>query len=118
MQILLIFSLLIAIIAVIFAVQNTTTITVNFLFWTFQSSLALVLLIALSVGALISILASTPSLLRDKWTIRSHRKKVVELESVLDDHKTKLDAAQKKLQEQELAQASDVKLPEDSPRQS
>ncbi|MGB5872674.1 MAG: LapA family protein, partial [Bacteroidota bacterium] len=61
MQIFLLVSLLIAALAVVFALQNTEMITVNFLFWSFQGSLALVLLTALATGAVASSFASLPS---------------------------------------------------------
>lgn len=101
MQIMVIFALVIAALAILFAVQNNTPVQVSFLAWKVESPLALVLLIAVAAGALISLLASLPTITRDKLTVRSHRKKVVELESSLSDHKGKLEEAQKKLAGQE-----------------
>ena len=98
MQFFLILALIIVALAVIFAVQNTAVITVSFFFWTYNGSLAIVLLVALCAGALISALFSLPSLLKDKWTIRSHKKKLSDMESSLAEHKSRLDEAQKKLQ--------------------
>jgi putative membrane protein len=101
MQIVVIFALVIAGVAILFAVQNNTPVTITFLAWKAQSPLALVLLIALVTGALISLLASLPTIARDKLNVRSHRKRVSELEASLSDHKTRLDEAQKKLQDGE-----------------
>ena len=42
------FALIIAAVAVIFALQNTSAVTVTFFFWNFHGSLALVLLGALA----------------------------------------------------------------------
>lgn len=53
MQIFLFFALFIAVIAVVFAIQNTSPTTVSFITWKFNGSVALVLLIALAAGALI-----------------------------------------------------------------
>jgi putative membrane protein len=101
MQIMVIFALVIAALAILFAVQNNTPVQVSFLAWKVESPLTLVLLIAVAAGALISLLASLPTITRDKLTVRSHRKKVAELESSLTDHKGKLEEAQKKLAGQE-----------------
>jgi lipopolysaccharide assembly protein A len=95
MTILLFLSLIVAAISVIFALQNTETVEVSFLIWTFESSLALVVLISLALGALISFLASSPSMLRKDFTNRSLRKRITELESSVADQKLKLDAAEK-----------------------
>jgi len=54
MQIFLFFALIISLLAVIFAVQNTAPVTVSFAIWKFPGSLALVLLAALAAGSLIS----------------------------------------------------------------
>lgn len=99
MQIFLFFALLIAGLGVVFALQNTTAVTVNFLVWTYHGSLALVLLIALSAGALISLLASLPALIHDKWAIRAHRKRQGELETSLTDHRQRLEESERKLNE-------------------
>lgn len=99
MQIFLFLALLIAGLGVVFALQNTTPVDVNFLVWSFHGSLALVLLGALAAGALISLLASLPALIRDKWAIRAHRKRQGELESSLDDHRQRLEESERKLNE-------------------
>lgn len=90
MQIMLIFSLVVAIIAVIFAVQNADTTNIQFLFWEKEVPIAAALLVAMLLGVLMSLLASSPSLIRRKMTIRNQRKKITELESSLADQKIKL----------------------------
>jgi uncharacterized integral membrane protein len=99
MQIFLIVSLLIAALGVIFALQNTTSATVTFLAWTFHGSLALILLSALATGAFVSFLASLPTLLGTKWTVRRQKKKLTELESRLKTHLAELEEAKRNLQE-------------------
>ncbi len=56
MQIFLFVAALIAILAVIFALQNAVPITVSFLFWKAESSLALILIIAFVAGLVTSFL--------------------------------------------------------------
>lgn len=100
MQIFVILALLILIFAVIFALQNPVTAIVTFLFWKFEGSLALVLLVALGAGLVISFLAYLPNLLRGNWSGRKLRKQVAELEINLADHKQRLEETLLKLQSQ------------------
>jgi putative membrane protein len=83
MQVLLLLAILVAALAVIFAVQNTAIVTVDFLFWSFQGSLALILLVALAAGAIASSLASIPSMFRAHSLSGAQRRKVEELEAEL-----------------------------------
>ena len=79
-------SMLIALLAVLFALSNTAPASVNFVVWSFQGSLALVLLGALFSGILISFLGMLPSLVRNRWTIRQLRKKLEAAEGILAEH--------------------------------
>ena len=99
MQIFVFLALLIAVIAVIFALQNTLIVTVSILLWKFTGSLALVLLLALAVGALISFLASMPSLVRGKWSQRNLRKRATELEKNLNERTQRLTELETNLNE-------------------
>lgn len=57
-----------------FALQNTEVVALTFMGWQFESSLALLVLVSLAVGMLISILASVPSAISSKFRImRLHR---------------------------------------------
>jgi len=71
----------VAILAVVFALQNAVPITVSFLTWRFESSLALVLLITLALGILMSLLVSVPSMIKRRKIISSQKKKIQELKS-------------------------------------
>lgn len=83
MQLLLIIGIVIAILAVVFALQNAVPIAVSFLTWRFESSLALVLLITLALGILMSLLVSVPSVIKKMKIISSQKKKIQELGSSL-----------------------------------
>ena len=83
----LILALAIAIVAVIFALQNTATITVAFFAWKVTGSLSLVLLVALAIGVLIGLLFLMPSYVRNSFQVSGHRKRIGSLEKELDDHK-------------------------------
>lgn len=83
MQVQLIAAIIVAILGVVFALQNAVPITVSFLTWRFESSLALVLLVTLALGILMSLLVSVPSMIRTKKIISSQKKEIQELESSL-----------------------------------
>jgi lipopolysaccharide assembly protein A len=110
MKINIIFALLIAIIAVIFALQNITTVRVSFFFWSIEGSLALVLLVTLAVGVLISSLTSLPSVISGKWTTSSQRKKLAKTETERNMYQQKAEAAEKEVKnlEDQLANLSAI----------
>ena len=83
MQVQLIVAIIVASLAVVFALQNAVPITVSFLTWRFESSLALVLLITLALGILMSLLVSVPSMIKRRKMISNQKKKIQELESRL-----------------------------------
>lgn len=101
MQLSLIFALIIALLAVIFSVQNTEPVTINFLFWTFQGSLALILMITLATGVIVGFLTSSPSMLKSRSTISTQKKKIAELEATLAEKEILLGESKARLEERE-----------------
>ena len=91
----LIFALVISVIAVIFALQNTMVVTISFLAWEITGSLSLVLLVTLAIGAVIGLLVLAPSAIKNSIAASSHRKRVGSLEKELDEHKAKVAELQK-----------------------
>jgi uncharacterized membrane protein YciS (DUF1049 family) len=85
----LILALVIAILAVIFALQNSMTVTITFLVWEVTGSLSLVLLITLGIGILIGLLVLAPSAIKSSFAVSSNRKRIGALEKELDEHKAK-----------------------------
>jgi uncharacterized integral membrane protein len=79
----LILALIIAVLVVVFAVQNAIPITISVLFWQFQGSLALVLLLTLALGAISGLLVSIPSLIKRNQEISGQKKKIAELQGSL-----------------------------------
>lgn len=71
MYILLVLILIIATFTIIFAIQNTTIVSVTFLSLKFESSLALILLIAFLLGVTIAMLFSLPYFYRYNKTIKN-----------------------------------------------
>jgi len=90
MQIFLLISFVIAVLGIVFALQNADPVTLAFLVWRIDSSLALVLLLALAAGVLVSFLATLPSLLKGGWTISGQKRQIKRLESQITDYQTQL----------------------------
>ncbi|HRH55540.1 MAG TPA: LapA family protein [Candidatus Paceibacterota bacterium] len=55
--------------ALLFAIQNTAVVALTFLGWSFESSLALLTLIAFATGIIVALLVSLPSAIRDGFRI-------------------------------------------------
>lgn len=77
-------------IALLFALQNTAVVTLTFLGWQFESSLALLVLVSLGVGVLISILASIPSALSASFRIMGLKKENKNLAQAVEEHRKAL----------------------------
>jgi putative membrane protein len=99
MRIFLLIALLIALIAVIFALQNTQVVSINFLAWTFQSSIALEMVVTLIAGVVVGILAMLPASIRSQLQISSKKKEKAGLEASLAQAQQQVAALQKQLDE-------------------
>lgn len=65
--------------ALLFALQNTSVVALSFLGYSFESSLALLILMAFAAGIIVSLLVSIPSAVRDGLRImglKSENKKL------------------------------------------
>lgn len=71
----LLFSLLLAILAVIFALQNPQPMDVNLLFFQTEGSTALVLILTFGFGVLVGLLSSLPGRLRARRELKALQKK-------------------------------------------
>jgi uncharacterized integral membrane protein len=91
MQVFFLVALVFGMVAVMFAVQNIVPVTVSFLTWTFEGSLALVLFVALIAGALVSFLASVPALARGRRAVKGLKKQIARLEGELEDCRRRRD---------------------------
>jgi lipopolysaccharide assembly protein A len=95
----LLIGLLLGAVSVIFALQNITTVTVTFLTWQFDGSLALIILLAIASGIIMSSLLSLPQVVKRSIQIsrlRKHNTKLkdqlVTKEVEVEVEKSKLDA--------------------------
>jgi lipopolysaccharide assembly protein A len=111
MQLLLILGIALAIAAVAFALQNNSPVTVTLSLWSFDSSLAMVLLLATGIGAIIAVLLSWPSMLKNMWTSARLRRHISRLEAEKDTLERRVAQL-----ETELARVSHEPIPEEPPR--
>ncbi|SDA20400.1 Uncharacterized integral membrane protein [Nitrosospira sp. Nsp18] len=111
MQLLLIVGIAAAIAAVAFALQNSIPVTVTLGLWTFDSSLAMVLLLAIGIGAIIALLVSWPGIIKNVWKGSQLRRRVNKLE----DDKAALERRVTQLEE-ELMRISPEPIPEEPTR--
>ncbi len=86
-----IFSLILGVIvgglSVIFALQNVTTVTVNFLQWEITASLALVLIGSILCGALVTLLILLPSVIRDQMYLSNLKREKRQVEDEFAKHR-------------------------------
>lgn len=93
MPLMLILAIALTILTALFAIQNATVITVSFLVWEFEASLALVLILTLGVGVLVGYLATLPSAWKKSSELRQTRRRESELESLVQKEEEKQGAA-------------------------
>jgi len=86
MQILLIFSLIIAFLVVLVALQNVDPVTIRFLVWETRGTLAMVLIITLLAGALLSYLTTLPAQVRRRLLISQQQNQIAELQGKLSEY--------------------------------
>ena len=90
----LILALVFAILAVIFASQNPMIVTVSFYGYSVDGSLALFILLAVTIGIIIGALMMTPGALKRSFELRGHRKKLGGLEKTLEEQKDRIAKAE------------------------
>ena len=72
----LIFAIVIALLTVIFALQNTTVVTVNIFLWHISLSLALLIVLLLATGILIGLLMMSKKIYSKNVQIKSMQKQL------------------------------------------
>jgi lipopolysaccharide assembly protein A len=75
-----IIGIIVAVIAIIFALSNAVPVSVSFLVWEFEASLAIILLIAFLVGVLVALIMLVPTMWRKSRHISKQSKMVDELQ--------------------------------------
>jgi uncharacterized integral membrane protein len=83
MQFFLFLALIIALALVLFAVQNSTVISLSFINWAFEGSLAFILTLTFAIGMLTGSLLFIPTWWKKIKTGRAQKKRISELEREL-----------------------------------
>jgi uncharacterized membrane protein YciS (DUF1049 family) len=91
----LILALILAIVAVTFALQNPLIVTATFFTYSMKGSLALFVLIGVGVGVVIGLLVLAPSAIKNTFQVSGHRQRIGALEKELEEHKAKVAELQK-----------------------
>jgi uncharacterized integral membrane protein len=73
-------ALIIAILAVVFSIQNALVITISFFVWKFEGSLALILLSVFFLGFIVGLLILLPGIIKKGLLSSNQRKKIEELQ--------------------------------------
>lgn len=100
MRIFLVAALLVAFLAIVFALQNAYAVIITFGVWRVTASLALILLITLGLGLITGLLVSTPAVIRRNLKIAKYKRQISDLEQDLTEVNRELSH-----QQQLLAQA-------------
>jgi uncharacterized integral membrane protein len=104
----LILALIIIALAVVFAVENMTAVTIAFMTWTIHTNLAVALMVALGVGVVIALLFSMPGMVRSGLNNSGQKKKLSKLEAERDKFKQQTEDSAKEITtlEEQLASYS------------
>ncbi len=98
MQIFLVLALIIALVAVVFTIQNTAMVTVTFLVWELNHSLAFIFLLAILAGVLISQFVSVPGKVKRTVENTNQKKRIKDLDTELMSAKVRLEAMSKEVE--------------------
>jgi len=90
MPFLIVAAIVIAFLAIAFALLNNTPVPVHLLIWNIEGSLAIVLLSTLAIGVLIGLLVLTPALLKRGWRVSKVKRQAADLEHQLSDRSLEL----------------------------
>ncbi len=80
--------LMLAMIVAIFSIQNSGEAVVKFIWWQFQSSLVVVILISTALGAIMAIFLNLPGNFRLRMRMREQSQRIAELEQRLQERET------------------------------
>ncbi len=83
-------ALVLAVLSVIFALQNPAVVTATFFTLQMKGPLALFVLAGIGIGLVIGVLVMLPGVLKSAVTISRHRKQIGSLEKSLEEHKARV----------------------------
>ena len=80
--------IVVLLLAVAFAVQNTAAVDVSLLLWKLQASLAIVMALCLALGFLVGLLTVTPSFLKGRRHARNLERQLAAMDPVRPSRKS------------------------------
>lgn len=92
MRLFVISALVIAFLAILFALQNNSLVTINLFIWRYQQSLAIVLLATLAIGVLVGLLVSVPAIIRGGWRRSRIQRQADDLATALQSREAEIDS--------------------------
>src|SRR5574337_1115957 len=81
--------LILAVVIATFSVQNSGEAVAKFIWWQFQSSLVVVILISTALGAIMAIFLNLPGNFRLRMRLREQAQRIAELEQRLQERETR-----------------------------
>jgi putative membrane protein len=93
----LLIAFLLSLVALIFAFQNATPATIAFLAWRFESTLAVVLVLAFTAGLTAGVLMVLPARIRSGLAGASRKRELGAVEARLAECQAKLEEAEARL---------------------
>lgn len=90
--------------AIVFVLQNTAIVALTFLSWQFEASLALLVIISILVGFILTLLIMLPGSIGNSFKMRRLRKQAEALAAEAQHHKQVADVATGELQAVQAAQ--------------
>jgi len=88
-------SLILAVLLVVFTLQNTDQVQIDLWFWSIHTSLALLVIVLLVAGALMAYLLFLPTLFNKNKTIRDLKAKAKQSQNVNESPEAESDKIQK-----------------------
>lgn len=105
-----IISLIFAILVAVFAVQNSGSVVISFMFAEFNISQALVILISAALGAIIVMLLGFIKQIKLKLKIKEQLKRIKNLEEENKLFNNKIEESKKNLDEKQMSRLVDSKI--------
>ena len=87
-----IFSIIIAAVALLFAFQNIEVVNITFFQWGFSGPVSLVIIASLLIGFVIGLIFFIPNSMASKWKIKLQKEAIEKLQKQLEDETISYDS--------------------------
>ena len=90
MPLLIVAAIVIAFLAILFALQNSIPVDISLLIWQYRGSLAIVLLSTLAIGVIVGLLVLTPAVIKRGWKASKAKRHASDLQDQMGDRERQL----------------------------